>query len=60
MWAALGRDSGDKGAVSALLNDIQSRTGGGVWIQLSCSAVSPLFGDGSVLCRRTRGEKTNL
>lgn len=28
VWAALGRGSGDKGAVSALLSDIQSRTRG--------------------------------
>lgn len=48
IWAALGRDSGDKEAVSALLSDIQSRTGGGGWIQLSCRAGSLGFGDGSV------------
>lgn len=59
MCAALGKGSGVKGAVSALLSDIQSRTGGGGWTQLSCRAGSPGFGDGSVLCRRTGGEKTN-
>lgn len=50
---------GEKGAVSALLSDIQSRTGGGHWIQVPCRAGSPGFGDGSVMCRRTREERTN-
>lgn len=58
MWAALGRGSGEKGAISCLLSDIQSQVGGG-WIQLSCRAGSPGFADGSVLCGGTRGEKTN-
>lgn len=32
VWAALGTGSGEKGAVSTLLSDVQSRTGGGDWI----------------------------